>query len=191
MEFNRMMAVIFGFLAFLVGLAMTILALYLAKPVEIGFFILMLIGLGGFFWGVKELRKKQMTPLGKKIVPEMKIKSTAKERAISGLLYATLIIPAIAFLAILFVYFFYGKKSKFMKFHAGESGLLWILRVVLLLIIPFIDPTYRGVEGFYVPTNPAVVLPSAILGFLTIAMLISALFGKCFKLSGIFDFLKK
>lgn len=191
MKFNRIMAVIFGFLAVFVGLTMTILALYLAKPVEIAFFILILVGLGGFFWGVKELRKKEITPLGKKIVPELNIKSTTKERVISGLLYATLFIPAIAFLAILFVYFFYGKKSKFMKFHAGESGLLWILRVALLLFIPFIDSAYTGVGGLYIPTNLAIVLPSGILGFLTIVMLISALYGRCFKLSGIFDFLKK
>ena len=127
------------------------------------------------------------------IVPEMKIKSTTKERVISGLLYATLFIPAIAFLAILFVYFFYGKKSKFMKFHAGESGLLWILKVVFYLIVLFVDPAYAAITGigFYTPTNLAIALPSAILNVITIIMLISALAGRCFKLSGIFGFLKK
>ena len=147
----------------------------------------------GFFWGVKELRKKEITPLGKKIVPELNIKSTTKERVISGLLYATLSIPAIAFLAILFVYFFYGKTSKFMKFHASESGLLWILGVALWFIVLFVDPAYASIAGigFYIPTNPAIVLPSAILGFIRITMLISALAGRCFKLSGIFGFLKK
>jgi len=126
------------------------------------------------------------------IVPEMKIKSDSKEKIISGFLYITLFIPPISFFLILFVYFFFGKKSKYMKFHAGEAGLLWILRVALGFIVLFMEPIYSSSTGlFYLSGNPIIWILSAVLNVLTIIMIIAAFAGRSFKLSGIFDFLKK
>ncbi len=65
MKFNRIAAIIFGFLFGFGGLVFTILGLSQGRPVDMSMLIVILIAIGAFFWGIKELRKKEMTPLGK------------------------------------------------------------------------------------------------------------------------------
>ena len=65
MKFNRIMGVIFGFLVGFGGLAWVIIGISQGQTVDIFSLVLIVLGLGAFFWGIRELRSKEMTPLGK------------------------------------------------------------------------------------------------------------------------------
>jgi uncharacterized membrane protein len=120
----------------------------------------------------------------------MKIKSTIKERIVSGIVYLSLFTP-LAFVVGLFVYFVYGKKSKFMKFHATQAGFLLLLNWFLYLVAVYVENPILGTYGNFTPTNPILMFFSLMTNILTIVLAISAFTGKSYRITRIFDFLKK
>ncbi len=119
---------------------------------------------------------------------ERKIKSSKKERTISGILYLTVLIPMIAFLTIPYVSFFYGKNSKFMKFHANQAGVLWFFHLFIIILVLLTENPQSILVDI---SNPILVLSNFFLRIVTVLFAIITFTGKSYRISALFDFLKK
>jgi len=123
-----------------------------------------------------------------KFFPNEKIKSNIKERIVSGIVYLSLFTP-IGLLVGAFVYFYYGKNSKFMKFHANQAGFLLFLTIIRYFAIAYVDNV--SLSLYIIPTNPILQFLSLILNVLILILAIFAFAGRSYRITNIFDFLKK
>ena len=127
------------------------------------------------------MKNKDIRSQGKNI-----IKSTINERIVSGLVYLSLFTP-IGLLIVAF-YFYYGRNSKFMKFHAPQLGFLLLLSLIRLFAVVLTEKV--TVPIYFRPTNPILIFFSLALNVLILILAVSAFVGKSYRITKIFDFLK-